>query len=79
LVKYAVGGVVAGVMLFVLFGLSPGTDMAAHMGGFLAGLVLGAGLVFAPKRWTENERLNFLSIILLVAMVTATWLVAVRH
>jgi rhomboid protease GluP len=78
-VKYAAGGVVAGVMLFILFGLSPGTDTAAHMGGFLAGLALGTALVFAPTRWAESERLNFLSLILLVAMVTATWLVAVKH
>ncbi len=77
--KYILGGVVAGVMMFVLFGLTPGTDIAAHLGGFLAGLLLGAVLVFAPRRVVESQRLNFVSIVILVALVTATWLVAVRH
>jgi membrane associated rhomboid family serine protease len=35
----------AAVMLFVLLGLSPGTDVVAHLGGFLTGL--GIGMVFA--------------------------------
>ena len=77
--KYLLGGVAAGVMLFVLFGLSPGTDMAAHLGGFVTGLALGAGLVFVPHRWAQSAKVNFVSIVLLVALVTATWLVAVRH
>src|SRR5204863_3395320 len=39
--KYLIPGVSAGLMLFVLLGLSPGTYIQAHLGGFLAGLILG--------------------------------------
>jgi membrane associated rhomboid family serine protease len=41
-------GVLAGVMLFVLLGLGPGTDVVAHVGGFLSGLLLGAALALVP-------------------------------
>lgn len=78
-VKYALGGVAAGVMLFILFGVSPEADTAAHLGGFIGGLALGAGLVFIPKGWARSERVNFVCVIGLVAMVTATWLAAVRR
>jgi len=36
-------------MLFVLLALTPGTDIVAHLGGFLGGLVLGVLLSLAPK------------------------------
>ena len=29
-------------MLFVLLGLEPGTDVVAHFGGFVSGLILGS-------------------------------------
>jgi len=34
-------GLFGGTMLFVLLGLTPGTDVVAHFGGFASGLVLG--------------------------------------
>lgn len=47
--KLAVSGVAAGGMLFVLLGLSPGTDVVAHLGGFAGGLLLGTLLAFWPQ------------------------------
>ncbi len=40
----------AGVLLFVLFGVNPNSDVAAHVGGFIAGAGFGAGLSFVPVR-----------------------------
>ncbi len=48
-IKLAVTGVAAGGMLFVLLGLSPGTDVVAHLGGFASGLLLGTLLAFWPQ------------------------------
>ncbi len=48
-IRLAVSGVAAGAMLFVLLGLSPGTDVVAHLGGFLGGLLLGTLLSFWPQ------------------------------
>jgi len=42
--RYVLAGICGGVMLFVLLGLSPGTDVLAHLGGFLSGLLFGAAL-----------------------------------
>jgi len=43
----------AGILLFVLYGFSPGTDTLAHFGGFVAGLVLGAILVRVPQSFAR--------------------------
>jgi len=42
--KYLFTAVLGGVMLFLLLGSSPGTDLLAHAGGFLTGLFLGTVL-----------------------------------
>src|ERR1017187_2034876 len=47
--KQALQGVLAGLMLLVLFGFSPGPDVLAHFAGFLPGLVLGALLLRLPR------------------------------
>jgi rhomboid protease GluP len=67
-------GVLAGAMLFVLFGLSPGTNIMAHLGGFVTGLVLGAGLVRMPSRW-QNPRTDLVAWLLYGGLtVTTGWL-----
>jgi membrane associated rhomboid family serine protease len=43
-IKFVVVGFAGGVMLFALLGVTPGTDTVAHFGGFVSGLILGAGL-----------------------------------
>lgn len=69
-------GVGAAILLFILFGLSPGTDTVAHLGGLVAGLGLGAILVWLPPRFSRNLMLNVASGLLLIALVTGTWWLA---
>ncbi len=52
--KYLLSGILAGVMLFLLLGASPGTDLLAHGGGFLAGLLLGGILAQVPRLNTRS-------------------------
>lgn len=73
--RFAVGGVAAGVMLFVLLGLSPGTDVAAHFGGFVSGLALGALLVVAAE-FARNTIINFASALLFATLAIWTWMLA---
>ena len=46
---FRVASVLAGGMLFVLLGLSPGSDVLAHLGGFVGGLGFGVLLVRVPR------------------------------
>lgn len=48
--RSVLAGVAAGVMLFVLLGLSPRSDVVAHAGGYLGGLVTGLLLNALPAR-----------------------------
>lgn len=47
-IKQIVRGAVAGVLLFVILGTNPSSDVIAHAGGFLAGILLGIGLNLWP-------------------------------
>jgi membrane associated rhomboid family serine protease len=77
--KYVLRGLFAGLMLFVLFGLSPETDVVAHFGGFAAGLVLGGILVWLPKKW-QNPKTDAASAILFAGLLLATgWLAFARR
>ncbi|HWY75101.1 MAG TPA: rhomboid family intramembrane serine protease, partial [Verrucomicrobiae bacterium] len=48
--KYWIAGLLAGTMMFILFGLSPDSDTVVHLGGFVSGLILGVALTLAPER-----------------------------
>jgi rhomboid protease GluP len=75
--RLALGGLAGGLMLFLLLGLSPGSDVAAHFGGFLAGLLLGSALAFVP-RLAERSFPNLCAGILLAAIIIWPWMLALR-
>jgi membrane associated rhomboid family serine protease len=74
--KYAVSGLVGGVMLFALFGLNPESDVLAHVGGFVSGLVLGAILVNSNPRLAQNSAANVLAGIVFCLLVILPWWLA---
>ena len=75
--RYLLSGMAACVMLFVLLGLDPETDVLAHIGGFIGGLLLGTLLLFAP-RWNRNPMANAVAGGLFCCLVIATWRLALR-
>lgn len=75
--RFAVAGVIGGVMLFSLLGLNPGSDVIAHLGGFVAGLVLGAVLSLLPEL-TRNPGLNAIAGIIFATLVVWTWALAMK-
>jgi membrane associated rhomboid family serine protease len=75
--KYIFGGLFGGLMLFVLFGLSPGTDVVAHLGGFVSGLLLGTVLTLWP-RLARSTVSNLLSGGLFSVLVIVPWWLALR-
>ncbi len=72
--KNVVRSSLAGVMLFVLFGLNPDADVIAHLGGFATGLALGGVLICLPAAW-QNPKTDLAAGILFAGLLLATsWL-----
>ena len=67
----------AGVLLFVLLGLAPGTDVMAHFGGFLTGFLMGWPLAFIPQP-SRYGKLNLLAAFSSAALVIVPWWLAIR-
>ena len=74
--RLAFGGLIAGVMLFVLVGVAPGTDILAHFGGFVTGALAGGILVLLPK--LSKPKANLLSGFIFVLLVIVPWWAALR-
>jgi len=70
-------GLAAGVMLFVLLGLSPETDIAAHFGGFVAGTLSGVVLV-ALGRLSRQPLANLIAGLLFAFLVVWPWVIALK-
>jgi len=76
--RYVLSGVTAGLLLFVLFGFGPESDVLAHAGGYLAGLVFGAALSFVPEKALHRSSLNVASASVLGVLAAVVWWLALR-
>jgi len=76
--KYIVGGILGGFMLFVLVGLDPHSDVIAHLGGFVCGLILGGALTLVSQKTLLRPALNILAGTALAALIILTWTLACR-
>ncbi len=77
-IKYLLSGIFAGIMLFVLFGVSPGTDVLAHLGGFLSGLILGTVGALIPNL-PRRPALNLVCGFTFAVLVVVPWYFALRN
>lgn len=75
--KYLLGAITTGLMLFILLGVAPGTDIIAHLGGFISGLILGSLLSLA-RNTTHKPATNLLSALFFLALVIIPWWKAFR-
>ncbi len=76
--RYLLTSVAAGLMLFVLFGLAPETDVIAHLGGFVSGLAIG-GLLSFSRNATRKQLLSFVAGLLFIVLVVIPWWKALSH
>ena len=75
LVRQWAKGAWAGAMLFVLLGLNPSSDVAAHLGGFAGGVLLGILLNFLPHGSYRGRAFNRICWFLMTALLgLAAWL-----
>jgi membrane associated rhomboid family serine protease len=77
--KYIFVGVFSGVMLFTLLGLDPASDVAAHLGGFVGGLILGAAMALVPQKRLLAPATNVVCGAVLAGLIALTWTLALRH
>jgi rhomboid protease GluP len=75
--KFALGGLAAGALLFALLGLDPQSDVLAHLGGFVGGLVIGGGLILVP-RLCRNTMANVVAGFVFSGLVILPWWLALR-
>lgn len=73
--RLVTGCVLAGLLLFVLTGTNPESDVAAHLGGFVTGCLLGALLAITP-RLTRQPRVNLAAGILCALLIIIPWFLA---
>ena len=76
--RYILSGVLAGFLLVVLFGLDPGSDVLAHLGGFVAGLFFGALLAFVPEHRLQKNSINVMALAAVGVIIAVTWGLALR-
>jgi rhomboid protease GluP len=75
--KFVLSGLCGGLMLFALLALTPGTDVVAHLGGFVCGLLLGIPLNLVPEI-AHKPRANLLTGLLFAILVIVPWWLALR-
>ncbi len=70
-------GLAAAILVLVLMGFSEGTDIIAHVGGFVFGAVFGLILHFSPKM-IRREFANAICVVTLAGLIILTWWLALR-
>ena len=70
-------GVVAACLLVVLLGLSPKSDVIAHIGGFIAGILLGL-IAMRFRNALLRRSINVMTAALTALLITGVWWLALR-
>ena len=76
--QLVVRGFGAGVLLLILFGTNPTTDVLAHVAGFASGSLLGGLLLLLPPKALQNAWANCLAALAGAGLVALTWALALR-
>lgn len=74
--RQVLAGAGAGVLLFVLLGVSPLSDMLAHTGGFVGGILAGLVLGRLPPRLLAGSRVNSVAGLICGLTLAGAWLLA---
>lgn len=75
-VKTLLRGIFGVSLLFVFLGLNPKSDVLAHAGGFIGGILLGVGLGFVPEAQLRRPSISIVGVAVLLGMVFWTWALA---
>ncbi len=73
-----VRSLLGGLLLFVLLGLNPASDVVAHTGGFVGGVLLGFALAGLPRSLLRHPVANLVCGTLLAGTLITAWSLAWR-
>ena len=73
-----VRGLLGGLLLFVLLGLNPASDVVAHTGGFVGGVLLGFCLAALPQPAVRHPAANLVCGTVLTGTAMLVWSLAWR-
>ncbi|HOW64688.1 MAG TPA: rhomboid family intramembrane serine protease [Candidatus Paceibacterota bacterium] len=76
--RFALTGFLGALMLFVLFGLDPRSNVVAHAGGFAGGTLLGLLLVWVPRERLAPGMADKLLVTIWALVLLGTWGLALR-
>jgi len=71
-------GLVATFLMLTLIGFSPGSDIVAHVGGFVSGALLGLAFMLIPPKAFQDSALSLGAGGVFFAILTASWWLALR-
>ncbi len=71
-------GIMAAALLFVLLGVIQESDVVAHVGGFISGLLLGVPLALSSK-YVHRPWLNLTAVVLFTLLVILPWWLALTY
>jgi membrane associated rhomboid family serine protease len=74
--RFLMRAAAGGVLILVLIGFEPDADIAAHIGGFIAGAAIGYGLGHLKPATLQRGPANALSMAAVVTLFLTTWLLA---
>jgi membrane associated rhomboid family serine protease len=66
------------MLMFVLFGVDPNSDILAHFGGFIGGLIFGAILALAPTKLVRSRAADHVAFFFFVTISVVVWILALR-
>jgi rhomboid protease GluP len=72
-------GVFGAVLLFILFGVNPSSDIIAHLGGFVGGLVFGTLFGLLPGRAGHHAPASLVTGAIAAGSLIWSWALALLH
>lgn len=69
----------SGLMLFVMTGSNPASDLVVHLGGFVFGIAIGGAIELMPRRIRDRSWFQWPALAAVLATTLTAWFCALVH